>query len=328
MDLYQKLANKTRNLEQKYTKYIIEKYSKRIEELTQENYNKNSEELVLTKNIQELNKKNRELENKLVLNNGDLNNNCINKELNSINLKQEEIVELIKQINKEVENLRKENSNLIRELETLRTKNNKNKEVENNNLFKELESLRKENNNLFKEVESLKTKNNGNISKEVDNLRKENNNLLKEVESLRSKNNKNISKEVETNKNISKEVENNNLLKNEKIIKEQQDMILLLKDSIQNKEKKINQQFEEIKKLEKKNEQWVLPKTEIENIKNNNDPWALPKLENLKELKPKNVKKSKVDVGKIIKEENKSYFNDLSFSNSSPVEKSFRKGFK
>lgn len=119
-----------------------------------------------------------------------------------------------------------------------------------------------------------------------------------------------------------------------KQLEEQKDSIVLLKDSIESKDKIIESQRQQIQKLnEKLKKESVLHDTlnfgshlaDPFNEKENVEPWALvmPK----SEPAPKKKKETKrsgnkgngkiVNVGNIIREENKSFFNNLSFNNSS-----------
>lgn len=129
--------------------------------------------------------------------------------------------------------------------------------------------------------------------------------------------------------------ENSQLAKREK---EQKDRIILLKDTVESKEKTIQTQKAQIEKLKKEansleNERGkdiIMPEIPSAMISVQADPWALPK-ETPAPKKQKNVKKEvkKINVGSLIREDNKSFFNDLSFSNSSPVvDKNLKRSFK
>lgn len=156
---------------------------------------------------------------------------------------------------------------------------------------------------------------------------------------------------VEVIKKLKSEIEvlqdkNEALQSNSKLLKEQKDNIILLKDSIENKDKIIESQRQQIQKLnEKLKRESVLPNplhfeesptnpfSDKENIE---DPWALvahknePVSRKKKEPKKGTAKAGErtVNVGNIIRDENKSFFNNLSFNNSSPVlEKKAKKKF-
>ncbi|KAM0680629.1 hypothetical protein GINT2_001317 [Glugoides intestinalis] len=129
---------------------------------------------------------------------------------------------------------------------------------------------------------------------------------------------------------------NSNLQKNEK---EHKDNIILLKDTLEEKEKLIKKQKAQLENLKKeidplapnKEGEMFLSEIPSEFTLGQKDPWALQKAPVAKkQQRTKNIKDNKkVNVGNLIRDENKSFFNDLSFSNSSPVvNKTFKKDFK
>lgn len=153
--------------------------------------------------------------------------------------------------------------------------------------------------------------------------------------------------------------ENFNLKKIQSKLNEYKDRSVILKDNLDNKMKIIEEQKKKIVELtdkSSKNESaWSLKnmetaktnmwdlnrktddkKTISDKLKEEpKDPWALtfPKNEPIIK-KPKNTNKktikNAVNVENLIKDENKSFFNNLSFNNSSPVinEKKIKKPFK
>lgn len=155
---------------------------------------------------------------------------------------------------------------------------------------------------------------------------------------------------VEIIKKLKSEIEtlqdkNESLQDNARILKEQKDSIILLKDSVGNKDKIIESQRQQIQKLNEKlkresilagplhpEESSANPFSNKENIE---DPWALavhkdePASKKKKESKKSKCNEKTVNVGNIIRDENKSFFNNLSFNNSSPIlEKKVKKKFQ
>lgn len=131
-------------------------------------------------------------------------------------------------------------------------------------------------------------------------------------------------------------VRNSNL---QKIEKEHKDNIVLLKNTLEEKEKLLKQQKMQLEKLKKevdplapnKEAEMIISEIPSGFIGGQKDPWALEKAPIVKKVKTTKVTKDnkKVNVENLIRDENKSFFNDLSFSNSSPVvNKAFKKNFK
>lgn len=293
MDEYERLSNTTRNLEQKYTEYIIEKYSKAIEELKITPILTDESE----KKINELTREKASLEERL----------------QESELKIKKLTDGTKKGN-EIENI-----------------------LEMKTILKEIKSGHEETLNLVKKILNTSNKTTGkHNSTDVIEYQNRIKTLETEIEDLKE--------------------ENMKLKKNEKQMKEYNDTIVLLKDSIENKDKTILSQKQEISKLneqvkkERLNNPFGKEDLITETIKNKplTDPWTVKSIGSIESvtepwnskqitnLEPaatkktkvnKNESKKKVNVGNIMKEENnKSFFNDLSFSNSSPViEKSFKK---
>lgn len=293
MDEYERLSNNTRNLEQKYTEYIIEKYSKAIEEMKTHAAPIVSEDS--EKKINELAREKASLEEKL--RESELKIKKLEKlENESKKIDKSEDMTEVKSILNEIKSGHQETLNLIKKI-----LNNRNT------------TGKKEPKDLVEYQNRIKT-------------------LEDEIEDLKG--------------------ENSRLKKNEQLVKEHKDSIVLLKDSIENKDKTILSQKQEINKLneqlkkERLNNPFGKEDMITETIKST-DPWTVKSMGSIepateswdykKSVDPlpaiskkpratKNEDKKKVNVGNIMKEENKSFFNDLSFSNSSPViEKSFKK---
>lgn len=118
--------------------------------------------------------------------------------------------------------------------------------------------------------------------------------------------------------------------------KEKRDNGILLKGTLEEKERMIKEQRDEIKKLREENSELripripglIVPEAASTGMKQP-EPWGLQTLPEVK--KAKSVKKTKaVNVEKIMREENEStFFNDLSFSNTSPnIDRKYKMNFK
>lgn len=307
MKEYDLVANKTRNLEQQYTSYIIKKFQAKIKQLEtlSENTpdNKSLEIEILKKSNSEL-KKEIELKTKMI------------QEYESKLCKGDD--EKVLQLNSIIDDLKRNETANLKKIEQMEEKKKESKLSDKD--IKEIKNTQKEilkNFNLF-------------ISNTESTLQK----LETQLDTQSLLQIKKLKDEMENLKN-----ENMNLKMNSKIVEEQRDKISLLKDSLDTKARIIEQQKKKIEEMsEKLKDGPILPEISFD-LKNKDqktlvDPWT----QNISKDQPKKGKKAAsaskkakaVNVEELIKEDNRSFFNNLSFTNSSPVinEKKIRKDFK
>ncbi len=359
MDEYNVLANKTRNYEQEYTDYIVKKFSKEIKQLENEisTYKNNTEEMSVDNNkklfieIEKLKKQKSELEenirimnenNKTLMDkNAELEgiirkNNMIlqnNEELkkNMINFDRDysEKDEIIKKYEKEMSEALEENRKLKVTIDDMK------KQIENLN-----ESTKDKNDKEYFEMKFRK------YIDEINMLRKEHmnkgetldriSNCVKEIKNYieKTKINELAIEMCELKKIIKRDVDTEKIVDNKKYI-DQKDRIVLLNSLLEEKNKIIEKQNDELIKLRK---QTTNPFGEFNvdnkiidiefdlnkfDQKSNFNNEKKPKI---KEPVNKTGNEKLVSISKLISEENKSFFNNLSFTNSSPIaEKKFKK---
>lgn len=296
MEEYEKLQNNTRNLEQKYTVYKIAQLADKIVDLKEKLKNNSSKGSTLLENEISILKRNvADLEKKLEISNKD---------------------------KAALEQALDEEKSKIDERSNDKYKENKSKNGTLEKSIKEIQESQKEANKSLKQL--LKSIESKDLNVADDSyLNKKIQELEVKLEDLKAK-------------NIQME-------KNEKFYKEQKDSIVLLKESVESKEKTIQSQKLVIERLTEqlKNEKKlhnpfendvIIPELKNENKQNQSNPWSIsfPKEEQPVPKKKGTQKKDKnVNVENIFKEENKSFFNNLSFTNSSPIiGKKFKKNFK
>lgn len=336
MDEYEILANRTRDLEQEYTRRVFERYTRDIRTLKNE-----IEELqqgdspdgtidALKARIQELererdaneDKHKKELE-KLTRENTDVKKNKTTKgngdsddKLTTIINDQKEVLQLIRDFSMAQSSFK---SHIIK-------------------LESELEKFRKNEKKLEIEMASIKTT--SSFPADTVSLRKKINELEAEIETLNDKKYQND--------------------KNAKMIGDQRDTIVLLEDSVANKNKVIESQAKEIARLKKEShnpfgdDMITLDQghkdAEKKSISKTENPYEQiapiakkAKKEPVKKQVGGNIKTNStvgkpkipikedevlVSVDKLIQNENKSFFNNLSFTNSSPtIDKTTKKKY-
>ncbi|ELA41178.1 uncharacterized protein VICG_01777 [Vittaforma corneae ATCC 50505] len=324
---YERLSRATRNLEQEYTRHLVVNYSERVSQLNMLIDSLRQE----VSNSEESRGKFEDSRNKLE----ESKSRCKDLERKIENLLREksEMEGKLEAAEEKIENLQKKLNKIV--ASELRNENANS--VCEETILKELRSNHDETVKLIrqinKKIPDTKVAEDGQTGIYQGKIKA----LESEIEDLKSK--------------------NSLLSRNERTIKEQKDSIVLLKDSIEGKEKTIQSQKSQIEMLNKQIEKMHNNPFEVDFIdgKSDNmvstgviavqqkenkintvdskntisDPWALkiPREPPLSKKAKKNAKT--VNVENIIREDNKSFFNDLSFSNSSPVvEKSFRKAFK
>lgn len=307
--LLEKLQNSTRNLEQEYAKWKISQLAGTIEELK-----KTLKEAQAKRVSNEPNSKVADLESKITK----LEKESESKELleKALNTERERVKELDMKLEK-MKN--KTDGEYVSE-----NQNNKKNEFEKLDLEKCVRDIKEsqiETKSILKQL--AKSLEGG----EDSYLRKKIADLEEKLEDLRSK--------------------NLQLLKNDKNFKEQKDSVALLKEALETKEKIIQSQKLAIEKLNEqlkaanriqdpfggdvvvgsKNEMsgalpWSVNQPQIPVPKKKG---ATKKVQNAAEQPPE----KKVNVENIFRDENKSFFNNLSFTNSSPVvTKKFKQNFK
>lgn len=344
MENYETLSNRTRDLEQKYISYIIEEYnneiiklSKQIEEHKKQKGENSTAELEneikklqrknedLTELLENSEKKFEELSKNLQTNSEKGKKN--NKKDEESNLKMKEANSKIKDLMAKIKLLEGEISDLKKTNESKPNKSNDNarKITKPDNLIikndiDEIKGLQKE---ILKSIKHSTNSSEGKMSKievAIQNLKTEEKTgmvgatrkLKEEVESLR--------------------MENEILKSKEKMIKEYEDKVALLKDSVESKNRAIEAQQQQIKKLNeklKKEAELSIPplNNPFEDNANSGDPWALniaktePIVKKKKDSKKEPSKKmdKPLSVENIIRNDNQSFFNNLSFGNSSPI---------
>lgn len=342
MKTYEILSNHTRNLEQQYISEILASHSNDITEIENlklkilklekeileikeeknENYQNKIKECLERENkllseIERLKTQLKDSNNKIDNNNMPASDNNINSSSNISKKDVSEIKASQKDILKNFNKFINSTENTLGKLE---------KYLEKNNFDTILKKLKEENDLLKDENFNLKK-----VQVELQEY-KDKNVLLKD--NLESKN-----RIIEEQKKKIEDLKNNSI--NSNIISND-----VIKDdpwSLKNMENKslINSNFNE-KKNKKVNEKKIKSNNEVLNLNKNGkvlnenkiDPWTLtfPSVEPIVK-KPKNVAnkpKTVVNVESLIKDENKSFFNNLSFNNSSPVinEKKIKKTFK
>ena len=267
----------------------------------------------LIENKKEINKKNKELKNKLKeLENNNYNNkeiikNFENEKKNNLNL----IENLKKEINENkniissLKNDNKEKQKIINDFKQLKNQYlNKIKVLENNN---------KENLNKIKNLENKNIILNKNKNNEIDNkniieyenliknLKNEKNQNLKKIENLNqeliknSNNYKNIEKENKNNENKIKELE--------LLIKEKENIIKQIEN-----EKDVNKKDRYIISINNRNNKIMLTNEKLSNEELNNDKLKIIDIENNENIDINN------NITNYLNDDNNKINNELNFS--------------
>lgn len=294
MEKYEKLQSTTRDYEQRYTVYKIAQLSNKIRSLRRELGSKSSESEKLAGLREQVASLERMLEetqkSKLRLEN-ELNE----EKMKSREPSREGVVQKGKSMEKELTNIA---------ITEQCIKDIKENQLETKKLLKQ----------ISKSIEDKVSVGGASF------LKKRIRDLEEEVENLREK--------------------NIQLEKNAKLLTEQKSSIALMRDSIEVKDKAIQAQKSAIDRLNEQlsgarkaenpfgNEVVIPESSKKEAMGGLATPWSV----NVPVEQPAPKKKGKgknVNVESIFKEENKGFFNNLSFSNSSPMmTKKFKKTFK
>lgn len=326
---YEKLSRATRNLEQEYAKHLVVTYSEKISQL-------NALVDSLRQEVSSAKESRSMLEDsKNKLEESKNRHRCLEEELNNLLKEKSSIERKLGAAEKEIDGLHKQ----LNKAETLELGNRNANGVCEETILKELRTNHEETVRLIKQMNRKTPGAKVSEDSQMGIYQSKIKALESEIEDLRSK--------------------NSLLLRNERATKEQKDSIVLLKDSIESKEKIIQSQRTQIEVLNKQIEKMhnnpfevdfvsskgdgkapagAIPVQSKENKINAggsngtdavSDPWALKITRDVPTSKKAKKSAKAVNVENIIREDNKSFFNDLSFSNSSPVvEKSFRKAFE
>lgn len=321
MEDYDTLLNTTRNLEQQYIKDKIEKYSNQVVSLLQEieqykeaNENLRMQEDSLREELELCKVRNGELEKLLKEGNGKGKKKNDDSRIREL---EKELAEQKKLSTANEKRILNENEEIINELKTA-LENSKETGTKGKKEGNELKDLQKE---------ILKTLRQHAAATEAR--------ILKIESAIQGTKLQGSSSFAEATKKFKDEIEalkiENDILKsNEKKGKEQCDSIVLLRDSIESKNRTIEVQKEQIQKLNEKlnkTKEFAISNPFDENAAKTADPWALdlPKAEPVgkknKVAKKEASKKADkpVNVENIIRKDNNDFFNNLSFNNSSPI---------